>query len=504
MSNRRSTSDRNGERGYVLFLTAVILIPLIGIAAIGVDFGVWYLQASRNQRAADAAALAGAVWLPDEAKATSAANAALVRNGLEPGVDSTVVIDVIGSNNLQVTVATKSELSFSSLFIDEFAVTRSSVGTYIPPTAIGSPTNSLGRDGLWLAISGDCSVRENGDLLAARYVAAYPGGAWPPSSCAGGSPNPSYTGEYFVAIEVTDPPAQPITVQIFDGTYAPAAGKTTDLEFRPPSTFSTTFTLYDNDGSAFDPTSGTPLAARTYAAGDAVSDSTWTTLGTIAAPSPGIYYLRVSTNGSGGLDSWGSNGFAVRAGAGSPFAACSTLPGAPDFATTCPQVYAVEHLPLYASLSNGTSEFYLAEVPAQQAGKQLEVSLFDVGEGAERIEILDPAGVPVPFTWTTDCAITVPAIGCSGTSEGWTNPATGTFLPHTLNVAGTGNQIYANTLSDSLWNDRTVVLAVDVPNDYATSYTGRWWRVRYTFGADITDRTTWSVRVLGDPVRLSD
>ena len=70
-------------------------------------------------------------------------------------------------------------------------------------------------------------------------------------------------------------------------------------------------------------------------------------------------------------------------------------------------------------------------------------------------------------------------------------------------MSGTGNQVYANTLSDSLWNDRSVVITIDIPNNYASAYSGRWWRVRYTFGDDITDRTTWSVRVLGDPVRLS-
>lgn len=503
MSTKHSKT-REGERGYVLFMTAILLIPMIAIAAIGVDFGMWYLQASRNQSAADAAALAGAVWLPDETKAIDAANEALERNGLNPGVDSSAIIDVIGRSSLRVSVATKSELSFTSLFIDEFAITRTAVGSYIPPTAIGSPTNGLGRDGLWLAISGDCSVRENGDLLAARGVAGYPGAAYPPASCGSTSPNPQFTGEYFLAVEVTTAPAQPISVQVYDGTYNPDPAKTTDLEFRPPSTFDTTFTLYDQ-GSVFDPMSGGVIASRTFNGGDASTDSVWSTIGTISAPVPGIYYVRVSTNGSGGLNSFGSNGFAVRAGVGTPFASCTTIAGDPGYSASCPQVYAVEHLPLYASLSNGSSDFYLAQVPPEQAGKQLEISLFDVGEGAERIEIINPDGVAVPFTWTTDCAITSPGSppGCSGAQEGWTNPATGTYQPHTLNVAGSGNQVYADTLSTSLWNDRTVVLTVDIPADYATSSAGRWWRVRYTFGADITDRTTWSVRIIGDPVRLS-
>ena len=58
-------ASRRDERGYVLILTALILIPLLLISAMAVDYGAWYTSGSRMQRAADAAALAGVVWLPD-------------------------------------------------------------------------------------------------------------------------------------------------------------------------------------------------------------------------------------------------------------------------------------------------------------------------------------------------------------------------------------------------------------------------------------------------------
>ena len=57
-TNHRTPGKRTDERGYALALTALLLIPLLSFAAIGVDIGVWYLQAQRNQRVADAAALA--------------------------------------------------------------------------------------------------------------------------------------------------------------------------------------------------------------------------------------------------------------------------------------------------------------------------------------------------------------------------------------------------------------------------------------------------------------
>ncbi len=498
-----STGTRTKERGYALALTALLLIPLMAITAIGVDIGVWYLQGSRNQRIADAAALAGAVWLPDQAKAESVAIEAIEKNGLNPGVDSSIDVAFTSNFSLKVTVSTVSELSFSGAFINEFAITRSAVAEYAPPVALGSPNNGLGAEGLWLAISGECSVRENGDLRSARWLAGYPGGAYPPTSCNTGVPNPDYSGEYILAVTVDQVGTQPIRVQVYDGTFAPSAAKSTDLSLHPPATFDTTFTLYDAPGPPFDLAGHAVLSSTTFPAYDAASDAAWTTIGIIPTPEVGTYYLRVSTEGSGGNQSYGSNGFAVRAFSGGSYSFCTTLGGDPAYDPTCPQVSAVKDLPLFASLSNGSAEFYLAEIASVHAGKQLEITLFDVGEGAERIEILDPNGAPVDFAWSTDCSVTAATPGCAGVAESWTWPADGTFHAYTLDVSGTGQQIYLDTLSDSTWNDRKVVVTLDIPIDYATAYAARWWRVRYFFGTDITDRTTWSVRVIGDPVRLA-
>lgn len=494
---------RSSERGYALALTALLLIPLMAITAIGVDLGVWYMQGARNQRVADAGALAGAVWLPDQVKAEEVALEAVARNGLTPGLDSTVTVEFPSAFSMKVNVSTASELSFSGAFINEFTITRSGVAEYARPVALGSPNNELGSPGLWLAISGDCSVRENGDLKAARWLAGYPGGAYPPGQCNTGVPNPDYTGEYLLAVTVDNPSPQPLRVQIYDGTFAPSATKTTDLMFQPNAEFDTTFTLYDAPGPPFDLSGHAVLSTTTFPAFDAASDEAWVTIGTIPNPQVGTYYIRVSTNGSGGDLSYGSNGFAARAFHGSTPSFCSTLGGDPAFSPNCPQVSAVEDLPLYASLSNGFSDFYLAEIAGTHGGKDLEITLFDVGEGAQRIEILDPDGNPVDFTWETDCSLTVPSPGCTGGAETWTSPIDGSFRPYTLDVSGTGQQIYFDTLSDSTWNDRKVTVTVTLPADYATAYAGRWWQIRYYFGADISDRTTWSVRVIGDPVRLT-
>jgi hypothetical protein len=55
------------ERGQVVGLTVLFLIVLLGLAAMVVDVGSWYAADRRAQAAADAAALAGAQALPDDA-----------------------------------------------------------------------------------------------------------------------------------------------------------------------------------------------------------------------------------------------------------------------------------------------------------------------------------------------------------------------------------------------------------------------------------------------------
>jgi hypothetical protein len=49
-----------------------------------------------------------------------------------------------------------------------------------------------------------------------------------------------------------------------------------------------------------------------------------------------------------------------------------------------------------------------------------------------------------------------------------------------------------------------VILTVDLPANYATAYAARWWKINYVFSSAVTDRSTWSVRIIGDPVHISN
>jgi Flp pilus assembly protein TadG len=70
------------ERGQAAILTIVSLTTLIGMVALVIDVGVWRSERGHMQNAADAAALAAASYLPDQAaKADSIAHATAIANG---------------------------------------------------------------------------------------------------------------------------------------------------------------------------------------------------------------------------------------------------------------------------------------------------------------------------------------------------------------------------------------------------------------------------------------
>ena len=53
------------QGGFVLLKFALLLVPLLLMVGFSVDVGYWYNRTAAIQKAADAAALAGVVWLPD-------------------------------------------------------------------------------------------------------------------------------------------------------------------------------------------------------------------------------------------------------------------------------------------------------------------------------------------------------------------------------------------------------------------------------------------------------
>src|SRR5919202_586507 len=89
------------ERGQVLVLVAAMLVLLLGVAAIAIDVGYAYYGKRALQVSADAAALAGAAELPNQANAKSVALQFSASSGGKnerrniPGVETSVGIGCI-------------------------------------------------------------------------------------------------------------------------------------------------------------------------------------------------------------------------------------------------------------------------------------------------------------------------------------------------------------------------------------------------------------------------
>ncbi len=88
---RRLRRRRRDEGGVVAVFTILLVVVLMAMAAFTVDVGNWYVTSQQNQRAADAAALAGVTFMPASfADASSTALDMATRNGLPPGTDVSV------------------------------------------------------------------------------------------------------------------------------------------------------------------------------------------------------------------------------------------------------------------------------------------------------------------------------------------------------------------------------------------------------------------------------
>ena len=136
-----------GERGATLIWVASMMIVLLGMASFAVDLGWAYLNQTRLQRAADAAALAGVVHLPAfVANATADAQAAAGANGFPIGGNTTMTVTQLADNKLEVTLTTVVPTFFLRVLgMDSFTLVRKSTAEYVKPVPLGSDSNVFGN-----------------------------------------------------------------------------------------------------------------------------------------------------------------------------------------------------------------------------------------------------------------------------------------------------------------------------------------------------------------------
>ncbi len=542
----RRTRGRD-ERGYVMALFALLMIPLLVMTAFAVDLGAWYAQANRIQRAADASALAGVVWAADYQnpnKWDTIARDTATKNSYTDGTNGvTVTTQKINQARIKVTICADGQQFFSQLVFRGERLCRSATAEYVLPVPLGSPRNYIGTGGLgrstdatsvyaperlWMAVSGYCTDRVQGDQVASRY---FNSPSSPNNGCTG-TQNTDFSDEnYQYYIDLPAGRTYNTDVIIFNGNFVDNggscssggyAGTNNPNEFCPgglagkPS-MSTTFSLYQADGTPLDDTDNPAMSAistsnpsqgcgsttagvngiKTFAPvannpGDSnydfnpsaanftdtgnTTNSGWWRICTIPSSAPpGRYIMRVRNQAAvagAPAQANGSNAYSIVATPSTSQRLCNARTD-----TTCPKVYATDYMSVYA-LANGSANFFLAEIGPEHAGKKVTINLWDSAEGATELRIKKPTGTNTwadqTFSYTSQCGPSATA-GASGTNvTSISNPSfNGCLLQITFTLTG-----------------------------YSPPADNRWWRVYYVYGSNATDRTTWSVSITGDPVHL--
>ncbi len=518
-----STNHGPSDSGYVIALGALLMIPLMIAVGFAVDLGSWVTQASKEQRAADSAALAGVVWLPDTDKARTVALEAAAKNGYCDSAavptycstaNATVTVEQAAGNRLRVVVESDADLFFASVVLDDFKINRRAVAEYVLSVPLGSPKNHLGtgdmlddsaqRENVWLSINGTCTRTAEGDQKASRATTN--------SNCEGVNADWTATN-YELYIDLPESRTTAMDVILYDPAYTAASSDADDFNPGTPSgtgsdAMEAMYTLHEADLTPFDDTDNPPAfdtsvctstgdghqGTATFAGGTTVVDggytfnasgiansNDWWLLCRIPTSAPaGRWVLNVQNRINPSPDTnfvgAGSNNYAV---AVTPATGVSQTNPSGELIcdsranAACPRVYAKEYLSYRLKVSGGFADFFLAEISKDHAGKKAVLTLWDPAEGSNRLEIVDPEGALQTFDYTAS-----PDHGGSdsGTGVDHIDTSTGHFHDHLVTVT---------------W---------DLPNSYDPS--NDWWKVRYHSGPNPTDRTTWSLTLLGDPVRL--
>ncbi|HVC71462.1 MAG TPA: Tad domain-containing protein, partial [Acidimicrobiales bacterium] len=409
---RYSGSDECPDQGgFTLVFFAISIVALLGIAALVVDLGYWYLHADRIQRAADSAALAGVVYMPGNPnEATSVATSVAASNGFSGS--GVVVSPVPGElHELQVTIKdTNVPAFFAKVFgFDKISETRTSIARYQPPVPLGSAENSFGTGDLslgvgppsniWAAVNGYCTSKENGDQLLSKYDATYNGSTYdcPANPADPATPHATTNFEYnpsgyLYDIETPDQTQGTLTTELTVSAYDPSfnpigcggggGGETPDNNINQANpSIHTTYTLYYNPTPLNPPTAANELSTITFGTNDMASCGKWVPIGTIpAGAANGTYQLQVATQ-AGEANSQGTNGYGLEVNVG-PFGAfsrCSTITSQPWYNANCPVIQGHNFLSVYAKNGSNTGTFYLADVDSAYDGKTMEITLFDPG-----------------------------------------------------------------------------------------------------------------------------
>ncbi len=222
------------DRGIAIVWLAMTLLIMLSFAGLAVDLSNWYLNGDRMQRAADAGAHAGVVFLPgDLSTAATTARRETARNGLNDGIMTgtpNAVVQVSqepNPNRLRVKVTHTVPTFFVRLLgIDSVTFSKEAVAEYVSPVPMGSPENKLGNDPetgynspqFWVNIGAPNATKVSGDRFATKVCDSSV------ARCTGVDKAPitnddyDYDGYFFTADVKSVTPGQPLNFEVFDAS----------------------------------------------------------------------------------------------------------------------------------------------------------------------------------------------------------------------------------------------------------------------------------------------
>jgi Flp pilus assembly protein TadG len=581
------TARRERSRGQVLVIFAGAALVLFALMALVIDVSWYWSNTIRVQRAADAAAMAGAVWLPgDVTKATDTAREEAEKNGyvnpvggcaagsvcVTPAQDSAIVVGG-DPRQLDVTVTAPVPTYFMRVLgIQSIAATASAKAVFIQKVPMGSPlayygvyqdckvsgtsincanlpnasgVGTLASQGFFGAIEGQGANRATGDAFATAYNSEPDGNTLARS---GGLIVQQYDPNgYEYIINVT---AANSTVYVYDPTFCatttgPGGGHLgagdhwlSTTNHVAPVAVSTYFTLFNTHNTPFTTTDDTLVAAsndlfknelqidksapysQASAAGGSnnnFSDGNEPTVSSTRDCAAGA----ISDQNKGGY--WHNRWWPMATGLAVGTYRLQVTTTDPNNATLnqsqafenmwsiqvlgggSPSVYGSGRMVTYANIQSGSQSFYLAQIDKSNAGKTLEIDLFDPGDVGDKawLEIYSPDGgvyKPATFSWQAD------SYASSGHTSGTNVTCIQTFgnnsaisPPSGCPNATSGGQFFQNS-----W----IKIIIALPASYGSigltpsgEPAAGWWKVKYTVNKG-NDTTTWMVSLRGNPVHL--
>jgi hypothetical protein len=536
--------------GFVLVLSALFLTTLITFAGMATDVGNWYSHAQDEQRGADAAAMAGSVFLPnDYSTANSVATNSLNRNQL--GSASATVTQLSDHpTELKVTVTEPVKSIFLQIVgLKALTITRSSVAEYRPYVPMGSPSNVLGEEpdptnqwqkaqdvGLqnnyWLNITAAGTSKANGDRYNGGICSSSIDGCDMTKSGIYQNVDYSTSGQTFI-VRVNSGTSGTLDIQAFDPEFAEVGDTCTDGTFESGNqayggshtgvnTYGNDNPYCTGDSGAGNQSQAQPTTFALYTPVDSPSGSQMISSGLCLPKNfPGFYNVSPSTIASQSttLGAWFRKWVDIcQLPIGSSYPAGDYLlkvsnststsyvgmnryalrasilnssGNAPDATKTQNvSLFSGGRLVVYAHDNSSSVTFFVAQVHSGSAGQNLNIQLFDIGDatGGASLSILPPTDAKSGGHPLTSFA------SCT-----FSPPTQATYIPTASNCSILG-------ITSGVYNGRNVNIKIPLPTDYScndTSSDGCWVRLAMTYGSGTTsDTTSWQVSLNGDPVRV--